>query len=177
MIVLTLLAALIPCLAFGQTSSSFNLREHVLNSGGDPFQGSVLSAPHYRIKLDAIGDGASRTALSSRSVRMDGGFVVAYPPPGEVGGVAFQDKTTLLWNAEPSVGRYELYRDAIALLPGDFGACLMPGIALPTAGDATTPATGSGYFYIVTARNRLGEEGTKGYRSDGTRRPNPTPCP
>ena len=36
---------------------------------------------------------------------------------------------------------------------------------------------GACLFYLVTARNRLGEEGTKGYRSPGIERPNDAPCP
>ncbi|MBZ5639979.1 MAG: hypothetical protein LAO51_14625 [Acidobacteriia bacterium] len=176
-IVLTLLAGLIPCAALAQASASYKLQEHVLNSGGDPLQGSLLSAPHYRIKLDTLGDAGARAALSSGSFRVDGGFVAAHPPPGEVKGLAFQDKATMLWSAEPSAGKYELYRNAISALPADFGACLLPGLTLPTAGDAATPTPGSGYFYLATARNLLGEEGTTGYRSDGTQRANPTPCP
>lgn len=171
------LAGSISCAAFAQTSASYNLKELVLNSDGDPLQGSVLSAPHYRVSLGTIGDAVVRAQLSSGSFRVDGGFAAAYPPPGEVQGFAFQDKATMQWSAKPSAGKYELYRNAISVLPGDFGACLMPGLTLPTAGDATTPAAGSGYSHLATARNRLGEEGTKGYRSEGTQRASPTPCP
>ena len=174
---LALLLGLLSSAAFAQTSASYDLREHVLNAGGDPLQGSVLSAPHYRISLGTIGDAVARAQLSSGSFRVDGGFVAAHPPPGEVKGLAFQDKATMLWSAEPSAGKYELYRNAISALPADFGACLLPGLTLPTAGDAATPTPGSGYFYLATARNLLGEEGTTGYRSDGTQRANPTPCP
>ena len=41
---------------------------------------------------------------------------------------------------------------------------------------APVPA-GNGYFYLVTARNRLWEEGTKGSSSAGAQRANPAPCP
>jgi hypothetical protein len=39
------------------------------------------------------------------------------------------------------------------------------------------PSSGATFFYLATAKNRLGEEGTKGYRSSSVERPNPTPCP
>jgi hypothetical protein len=39
------------------------------------------------------------------------------------------------------------------------------------------PDPGQGFFYLVTARNRLAEEGTKGSTSAGVPRSNAFPCP
>jgi hypothetical protein len=91
--------------------------------------------------------------------------------------LAFSDRSTLQWSPERSAGTYELYRGALSTLPGSFGACLTSDLAVETATDASSPLTGQGYFYVVTARNRLREEGPKGYRSDGSEEGNPSPCP
>jgi hypothetical protein len=162
--------------AQAQTSASYKLQESVLNSGGHPAQGSVLSSASYHVRLDAIGDGA--LGLASASFHVDGGFVDAYPPPGEVLQQIFSSSTTQAWSPERSVGRYEVYRDSLtALSGGGTGACFTSGLSAESASDTSDPAVGQGWFYLVTARNRLGEEGTKGFRSDGSERPNPAACP
>ena len=99
------------------------------------------------------------------------------PPPGEVRNQIWTDATTMVWDHEPSLGTYNLYRDLIGALPGGFGACFQSGIATESATDAALPAVGDGWFYIVTARNNLGQEGTKGFQSNGAERSNPAPCP
>jgi hypothetical protein len=171
-----LAVAAIPCRA--QASASFKLSETTLNAGGNPIQGSVLSAAHYRIRLDAIGDPIARSGLASGSFRVDAGFVARYPPPGEVSGLSFANRTTLTWEPERSVGRYQLYRGPLAALPGGvYGSCLLGEIGETSAIDAAAPASGQGFFYLTTARNRLREEGTKGQDSSGAERGNTAACP
>ena len=90
----------------------------------------------------------------------------------------FGNKITLAWNPEKSVGSYNLYRDLIGTLPGGFGVCESPlDILTETTTDTDIPAASTAYFYLVTAENLLDEEGTKGFRSSGTERGNPAPCP
>jgi len=131
------------------------------------------------VTIDSIGEGIVGRSLSSASFRMDGGFIGAYPPPEEVHKLLFQkDHITLIWNPERSVGTYNLYRDLLSNLSGgEFGTCREYGIMDETTTDNETPSAGQGYFYLVTAENRLEEEGTKGYRSNSTERANPNPCP
>ncbi|PYT33187.1 MAG: hypothetical protein DMF52_16120 [Acidobacteria bacterium] len=43
------------------------------------------------------------------------------------------------------------------------------------ASDPTIPP--QGFFYLITSRNRLDEEGIKGHASSGVERANPLPCP
>jgi len=43
-------------------------------------------------------------------------------------------------------------------------------LAGENATDASIPAAATGYFYLVTAENRLAEEGTKGSNSTGGER-------
>lgn len=173
--VLCLAAAIVPCLA--QTSASFKLTDAVFNNGGDPNQGSALASPHYHIKLDAIGDGVAAVGLGSASFHVDAGFVADYPPPGEVSGLGFASKTDLAWNAERSVGTYNLYRDSLGSLPGAYGTCDQPALEVTSWTESATPPPNGGWFYLVTAKNRLREEGTKGYLSGGTERSNGSPCP
>jgi hypothetical protein len=130
------------------------------------------------VTLDSIGDSVSGGTLSSASYNSLPGFPAAYPPPGEVVTVTFTDKTTLVWTPEGSTGTYNLYRGEITDLPGNYGACKLPAdIVGETTTDADIPTSGHCYFYLVTAQNRLGEEGTKGTDSEGSPHPNPAPCP
>jgi hypothetical protein len=175
-LVLLVLAVSVPAMA--QTSASYRLTEHAFNAGGRPDDGSVPMSPNLKISLDAIGDAALGQTLSSANYRMDGGFAGRYPPPGETRGLLFTTKDILQWDPERSVGVYNLYRDDLSALSGlGYGACEQYGITGQTANDTDEPSAGNGYFYLVTAENRLGEEGTKGYDSDNAKRGNPAPCP
>src|SRR5437867_6936953 len=144
--------------AAAQTSTSFKLQESSLNNGGDPRAGAALVSAHFHLSLDAIGDGVVRAGLSSGSFHVDGGFVGRYRPAGEVKGLLFSNAATLQWNPDPSADRYEIYRGATSTLPGTFGTCFASDLTIVTANDASIPSKGAGYFYLVTARNRLGEE-------------------
>ena len=132
-----LLALLLVCPAFAQESASYKLKESVFNAGGDPSQGNVLSSTSYRIRLDAVGDSVAQTGLQGPSFHLDAGFVSAYPPPAEITGLRFlADKFTLHWDAEKSVGAYNLYRGLLtALAGGSTWACLQASIAGEAATD------------------------------------------
>jgi hypothetical protein len=183
----TLLALLFACIlglllapdATGQESASYRLEEHALNAGGRPADGVEATSASYRISLDAIGQGVVGRDLSSDSYGMEGGFVSAYPPPGEVTGLFLTDAVTLVWDPEPSAGHYNLYRDALTSLADlGYGRCKQQRLTATTTTDPAMPSpAGEGYFYLVTAANRLHEEGTKGWDSYLNERPNPTPCP
>ena len=176
---LLLLVGLIAAPSLAQQSLNYKLTESVFNAGGHPANGAILASASFRVKLDAVGEGVVRPGLSSSSFRVDGGFVGAYPPPGEVLGLMLSaDRQTLRWHPEKAVGTYALYRDLLTtLVGGEYGDCLQYNVAGETATDASTPPVNDGYFYIVTGRNRLREEGTKGKNSAGAERPNLNPCP
>ena len=171
-------AALVGTPALAQQSTSYKLTESAVNAGGRPLNGAGAASASYRVSFDAIGDAAAGATLSSASHRVGSGFVAGFPPPGETRGLRFPDRTTLRWDPEPSVGVYNLYRDFVsALAGGGTGTCFVNGVSTEQASDAGSPGAGKGFFYLVTAKNRLGEEGTKGTRSSGSERPNPAPCP
>jgi hypothetical protein len=155
------LVALLALPVAAQQSASYKLSEHVFNAGGDPAGFSVPASPSYKISLDSIGEGVVRSGLSSASYHMDGSFGGCYPPPGEVRGLRFYDAVTLIWDPEKSVGDYNLYRERMANVSGG-GVCLEQEIGQEKTSDAELPQLGDGFFYLVTAENRLGEEGTKG---------------
>jgi hypothetical protein len=149
-----------------QESGSYKLDEHTFNAGGNPAGGTVLTSTNYRITLDAVGDSVTGRNLSSNSYRMDGGFAQSYPPPGEVLGLLFTDKLTLVWDPEKSVGDYNLYRGLLSDLVGlGYGSCEQWNIATATTTDTDPVPAADGFFYLVTAENRLDEEGPKGFKS------------
>lgn len=163
--------------AVAQTSASYKLTETSLNNGGNPRFGAVPGSASFRMTLDAVGEGVVRAGAASASYHVDVGFVGGYGPPGEVTGLRFVDQATLVWDPKPRAQRYEVYRGTIDSLPGAFGDCFANDLTAPTTSDASSPPDGQGHFYLVTARNRLLEEGPKGYGSDGTEEANTMPCP
>jgi hypothetical protein len=169
---------LCPHLLQAQESTNFKLKEHIFNEGGNPENGIILSSANFKVTLDAIGEALVGTSLSSASFHMDAGFVPPYPPPGEVLNLMLQsDHETLIWDPEKSRGSYSLYRDLLSNIKPDYGACKEYGITDETTTDSEDPGVGNGYFYLVTVRNRLAEEGTKGYDSADAERSNLNPCP
>jgi len=173
-----MLTMLVPSLALAQQSASYELTETTVNNGGRPINGVYASSASHRITFDALGDGVLGGGMASASFHAEGGFVSGYPPPGEVLGQAFTDSQTQIWLPDKAVGVYEAYRGTLASLQaGGTGICLGWGLTSETLMDASLPASKDGYFYLVTARNLLGEEGTMGYRSSGVERPNPMLCP
>jgi hypothetical protein len=173
--VLGLLALLAAAPAAAQSSTSYKLTETSFNNAGDPVNGATLGSAHYHIKLDTIGAGTGVMSLTSGSFHLDTGFAGVNRPPGEVTGVRFTNPTTLQWNAEPSAEWYEVYQ--ATSLPGTFGTCYAGDLTTASLIDASTPPLGSRVYYMVTVRNRLREEGTKGFGSTGTERTNTLPCP
>ena len=167
--VLLAMAVFAPAVVSAQSSASFRIEQGIFNNGGNP--APVLTSTSYQLTLDSIGDALAASGLASASYGMDAGIPPAYPPPGEVLNLRFPAKTTLTWNPEISVGSYNLYRGDRAALPGNYGAKVQAGLTAPTATDSQTPSPGQCLIYLVTASNRLDEEGTKGTDSAGNPRP------
>lgn len=160
-----------------QSSTSFEIDGAVLNGGGRPEQGTTAQSTSYSVRTDAIGEAFSAVAMSSPSFQLSSGFLPGYAPVGEVGGLVFFNKDQLAWLITPNAASYSGYRDAISTLPGNYGACAVTDLASPDWFDPTVPSAGTGLFYLVTAVNRIGEEGTKGFTSSGAVRSNVSPCP
>ena len=167
-----------PASILAQSSASYKLDEHVINAGGRPEQAIVASSSSYKISLDSIGEANADRALSGASIRMDGGFTTAYPPPGEVGGLEIlADLQTLTWFRDSASMTYNIYKGPLSTLPGGYGDCAVSWVAGNSWVDPSMPDPHGGLFYLVTGENRLREEGTKGQTSTGVERANSTPCP
>jgi len=160
------LAVLVVTPLAAQQSASYELTDHTFNAGGHPEGGTVLTSASYRISLDSIGEGMVGTGMGSPSYSMDGSFGACYPPPGEVHGLMFADDQTMVWDPERSVGFYNLYRDALDNVSGG-GTCLQQDLTEATATDTDPVPVGDGFFYLVTAKNRLDEEGSRGFGRTG----------
>jgi hypothetical protein len=172
-----LVLALLAPPAFAQQSPNYKVENGTINDGGHPEQSAVLAGATYRVSLDAIGNLTSSPSLGSASFHLANGFVQLYTPPGEVLNQRFTSNANMTWDPEQSVGVYEVYRGTIGSLPGGYGTCYMASLAGTFASDAGSPPLNQGWFYLVTAKNGLGEEGTKGYDSANVMRANPSPCP
>ena len=176
-------AALVVLLAGGvatraQQSASHRLDEHVFNAGGHPIDGAGPGSASHRLTADALGDAVHAGSVASASHGLTVGFVWSYPPPGEVAGLRLDTGNALSWQPEPSAGVYNLYRGSIAALDGvGYGACRQIGIAGTTTTDVDPVPPGAGFFYLITAENLLGEEGSPGSRSNGAARPIAVACP
>jgi len=87
-----------------------------------------------------------------------GAVPAAAAPPGEVTGDTIGPSSTLSWIAVAGADDYNVYRGDIAWLRTHSGAeCHGDAIAGTSFATPLQPATGRGYFYLVTAvQVRLG---------------------
>jgi hypothetical protein len=173
-------ATTVACLCgvvLAQTSPSYRLENGSLHTGAQTSVSTGLASESYRMRLQTVGQALTGQAIHGSTFAMDVGFVQGYPPPGEVVRLVALDRSTVTWHPERSVGAYRLYRGELGQLPAGYGECRLPELFDEHAQLDEEPAAGQGFFYLVTARNSLHEEGTKGYDSAGARRINPAPCP
>ena len=163
---LFLVCTLLTAPIWGQSSGSFRIEQSQMNAGGRPAQGQTAASASFRIGLDTIA-GSAPVAASSPSFAIESGFAGLYRPVGEVTGLLFTSNDALTWSYEAAALRYNVYRD---------GSCTQSAVSSNTATDADLPAAGATFFYLVTAVNRLHEEGPRGTESNGTPRPGDV-CP
>ena len=171
-----LLGLLYAAATAAQQSATFRISGSALNEGGHPESGVVLTSPSFRVTLDMVGEPVEASSLAGASFRLDAGFVAQYPPPGEVSGVHFSSRDSLVWSPDHSARAYNAYRDLLSNV-STFGVCWQQGLLAEAATETVSPVAGSCWFYLVTAINHLAEEGTKGFQSTGQERPNLNPCP
>ena len=150
-------------LAAAQSSNSYVLETWSINSGGVvPASEPVVGKP-YRLSLAAIGDPVYPVPLSGASFTLDAGSVEPWRPAGEVPGLRLDDAALLDWDTAPGARLYNLYRgDLIGLSSPSAGSCLQSDIPVTSAADNASPPSAGGFFYLVTATDRFGKEGTWG---------------
>ena len=99
------------------------------------------------------------------------GLAVA-APPGEVTGDRIDQASNLTWSPAAGADDYNVYRGDIAWLASRIGAeCHGDEIAGTSFATPANPATGRGYFYLITAESTAAGEGTPGNDTNGTPRP------
>jgi hypothetical protein len=100
--------------------------------------------------------------------------------PAAVSNLRWPTETRLTWDVEPDATEYHVYRDALTTLGyGDFGTCrddLDPNRTDEQLDDFDEPDPGAGFFYLVTAEDALGSEGSAGEASC-TEHSRFAPCP
>ncbi len=93
--------------------------------------------------------------------------------PDEATGLAFESASRMTWNDQVTPNPYatRLFDVIRSATPSDFSTatCVETGDGNTTADDATVPAPGAGFYYLVRAVNRCGD-GTLGFRSNGVER-------
>lgn len=170
-------ALLLVSLAHGQSSTSYRLEERTFNAGGRPEDGIVATSASFAVTLDSIGDPFTPRLMSGATIRLVPGPVWVFPPPLEVSGLVWTAADRLIWEPAGSADSYNVYRDGLAAVASSGGACQQADVPSTSYDALADPARGAGFFYLVTANNRLHEEGGRGVRSDGTARPATPTCP
>jgi len=100
-------------------------------------------------------------------------------PPAVGSTLVWSNKTTLNWTAVSGANSYNSYRGTIPHTGGlNYNhTCFQPNLATTSVTDATTPASTTAYYYLITAKNATCGEGSLGTRSNGADIPNSSPCP
>lgn len=172
-LLLSAVAASLPAQA--QQSPGYRLTEQTFQPAGS-VDGAVLESPNFLITLVSVGDPlAVALPAASPGFGVDSGFLAGYAPPEEVRNLRLRAET-IEWDPAGSAESYDLYRGGLAVLGAAYGTCLATGIVSPSAVDPEQPPAGEAYFYLVTARNRLGEQGPAGV-AGGTTERMPDGCP
>ena len=98
--------------------------------------------------------------------------------PAEPGNLHFTGPDSFTSTAVPQAAAYHVYRGSRSFT-GGFSynhSCFLTSFAGPTFSDSELPATGTFFYYLVSASDSCGASGL-GSASSGTPRPNPSPCP
>jgi matrixin len=104
---------------------------------------------------------------STLNAVLSGAFVIvpsAAPAEQAPGSSLLWSGPQLTWAADPASSTYNLYRGALPLVDSDlngladsYGSPLACDLTAPLAADPAVPALGSGFTYLVTGRNAIGE--------------------
>jgi hypothetical protein len=96
---------------------------------------------------------------------------VARPAP--IPGLGFTNKTSLSWTADPRATEYDVVRGSISALPvgpGSGDEVCFNGIPGTSTIDATVPAPGSPFWYLVRGQNACTSPGSYGNNGQGIQR-------
>ncbi|MEM7246552.1 MAG: hypothetical protein AAF533_14465 [Acidobacteriota bacterium] len=168
-VVLLSLTLTVADVAHGQVSSGYRQLEQDLSSGGPSTGTSTLSSTSFQVTLEVAGTGRSGQLLSSPSHRVGDGLTWAAVPPSEVSELRCT-LDGLRWDLAPYGDTYTLRRGLLSELADGYGDALAWDIVGSRSDDDTLPPPGDGFFYLIGATSRLGEEGPLGRDSRGVSR-------
>jgi len=152
-----------------QQSASYRVEESSVNSGGSA--GSALSSANYQITLGSLGEAAAtQVVLVSPGYENEPGLIASNAPAGDVPNLRLSGAGALAWDPASSAASYNVYRGFVDELDLGYGTCLESGLTNPVTTDASSPASGRSFFYLVSASNRLAEEGSAGLSSSALQR-------
>jgi hypothetical protein len=101
--------------------------------------------------------------------------------PGEVAGLTVEKLAAgvarLVWTADSGAESYSVTRgDLLAVRTGTYGPCLAEGVSGTSYDDASVPASGQGYLYLIQGWTTSCGAATLGELSPGVERINPDPA-
>ena len=136
----------------------------------------------WRVATDVsvAGTGFTLDTITATTCTVGCGGGAPVGPPGEVTGDAFAgDKETYSWTSDPLATQYDVLRGDLSALPvgpGNGDEVCFGNVAGTSYVDSSTPAAGSGSFYLVRGENSCAAPGTYGNDSSSTPRVSTT-CP
>ena len=160
--------------AAAQESPSFRIDR---GTRGSLSGSAVLQSSSYRVSRSSLGMPSGRDPVTGTSVAASNDWTATLRPALEVRRLRFADARTLTWDLDRSLGSYRVYRGDLESIVGMPAACI--GTAPNGQGfDAPEiPAAGQGQFFLVTAVDAAGVEGTAGTASGGAARLVHGACP
>jgi len=160
----------------GTTTLAGNLNVTLINGfvplPGDSF--TILTYPSrtgtYTLNLPSVGCIGWRIDYRATAL-----VLTAEAVPQEIVALTMPNKTTLSWNAAAIYANttYNVLRGDLDKLPVGLGAdetCVVPSTTATTGTDAATPASGTGFWYVVRETVLGCGNGTYGFASSGAER-------
>ncbi len=144
------------------------------DSDGDGFGDLCDVCPSLAnlLQQDLDGDGAGDACdcrpsdPSDRAPGVVSGLTVSQPVPGTI---------SLSWSPAIGADTYSITRGTLGSIgTGQYGSCLIEGVTATTYADATAPAAGQGFGYLIQGDDDSCGLGSLGYDSTETERVNGT---
>ena len=132
---------------------------------------TLLLSSSYRLSRSTLGDSIAELSLSGSSFTLATDWTATLPPALEVESLRFESTSRLIWQVERSLGTYRIYRG------GPTTQSCIGQAAQTHFEDAALPSPSSAFYFLVTAVDAGGVEGSAGRSSSGSLRTPSGSCP